>query len=682
MARKIGKKGYMVLKVDLAKAYDRIGWEFLHETLQAARLPDLCIKWIMECVTSTSYQVLWNGGETDSFTPSRGLRQGCPLSPYLFTLCIERLSHCIGSEVKKHKWKPVRLSPGGPALSHLFFADDLVLFAEASIIQADIVMECLNNFCLASGEMISKEKSRVFFSRNVKNKDRNDICNRMGIQATTDLGRYLGVPVLHGRITKSTYKFILDRIDQKLTSWKARTLSLAGRVTLAVSVLNALPTYAMQTTCLPLSICDAIDRKVRSFVWGSIEGKRKTHLVAWDNICKPKSQGGLGLKSARHMNMAYMIKLGWHMLNNASDLWVQVLQGKYFKHQGGDITTMKKSNHSNLWKAIVRGMRLMREATCWSIRDGRNTLFWKQPWIDHSTILADFATTDINEEDLDSTVADWVTEEGKWDWNKLGQYLPNEVILTIAGVDAPDPELGEDVTIWGLEKDGRFSLKSAYRLVADIEEQEDDGRWKAVWKWRGPSRIKHFLWLATHERLLTNKEREKRKLTTCNLCNHCNEEEETIEHILRKCKKAKSIWETFQNKESTVSRSLNFTDWLLHNIKCEETATEFGIICWQLWKQRNEEVMEGCAFKKESVTAKIKAWFNIVNQAQANQQKTAGFVPKKRTPCDVGWKLPEEGWIQLHSDGSFHAQSGKAAAGGLFRDHLGRCLGAYVCNFV
>ncbi|CAI0457207.1 unnamed protein product [Linum tenue] len=90
--------------------------------------------------------------------------------------------------------------------------------------------------------------------------------------------------------------------------------------------------------------------------------------------------------------------------------------------------------------------------------------------------------------------------------------------------------------------------------------------------------------------------------------------------------------------------------------------------------------MEGRAFLKESVIAKIKAWFNIVNQAHANIQKTAGFVPKKKISCEVGWKPPVEGWIQLQSDGSVRAPNGNAAAGGLFRDHLGRCLGAYVCN--
>lgn len=132
----------MAIKVDLEKAYDRLSWDFIYETLREFGLPTILVRLIMECITTATMQLLWNGEITEIFTPSRGIRQGDPISPYIFVLCIERLSHGINDAVKRGHWKPIKLSRGGTSLSHLFFADDLILLAEASCRQAMVIMKC------------------------------------------------------------------------------------------------------------------------------------------------------------------------------------------------------------------------------------------------------------------------------------------------------------------------------------------------------------------------------------------------------------------------------------------------------------------------------------------------------------------------------------------------------------
>lgn len=119
----------------------------------------------MQCVSGPSMSLLWNGEKTKSFKPLRGLRQGDPLSPYLFVLCTERRCHLIEEAIENKRWKSITLSREGPKLSHICFADGLILFAAASVSQIRVIRRVLETFCLASGQKVSLEKSKIFFWR-------------------------------------------------------------------------------------------------------------------------------------------------------------------------------------------------------------------------------------------------------------------------------------------------------------------------------------------------------------------------------------------------------------------------------------------------------------------------------------------------------------------------------------
>lgn len=329
MRRKRNGKGLMVVKIDLEKAYDRLSWDFIKDTLKEVGMDSIWIRNIMTCVETPLLSILWEGEQTDFFKPGRGIRQGDPISPYLFVLCIERLSHIILKEVDKGNWKGIKVSRNGPTLSHLFFADDMVLFREASEGQIDIVKDCLDRFCSCSGQKVSLAKSQIYVSNNVRNDFSEHLAAKAGIPLSKDLGRYLGVPSLHNRVNESTFAGILDRIKARLEGWKARYLSLAGRQVLAQSVLNSIPYYTMQTARLPLGLCDNIDKRIRQFIWGGTTKERSCNLVNWSTVTQPKKNGGLGIRCTRDMNKAFMTKLGWRLLNEENSLWAKVLTDKY-----------------------------------------------------------------------------------------------------------------------------------------------------------------------------------------------------------------------------------------------------------------------------------------------------------------------------------------------------------------
>jgi len=168
------------------------------------------------------------------------------------------------------------------------FADDIVLFGEASKDQARIIQECIQQFCALSGQKVSAAKSSIFFSPNTTEDNMVEVCNILNIQRTKDFGKYLGVPTINGRVSKAMYQGVVTRVDQKLAGWKTRCLSLAGRATLIKAAVEAIPAYTMQTSRIPRSICDELDRKIRRFLWGASEKERKIHLVAWKVVTAEK----------------------------------------------------------------------------------------------------------------------------------------------------------------------------------------------------------------------------------------------------------------------------------------------------------------------------------------------------------------------------------------------------------
>ena len=385
--KKKGRFWFMAVKIDLAKAYDRLEWSFILKVLLAFRFPQSLIVLIMSCISSTSMSILFNGGKLDTFKPSRGIRQGDPLSPYLFIICIEYLGQLIEKECLKKRWIPMKASRENIGVSHLFFADDLMFFAKVGEKGNEAIKEVLDKFCEDSGQVVRFEKSKIYFSPNVPSRLKEKICNNLDIQATSSICKYLGFPLRHRGASRGQFNFVVEKVLTKLAGWKTKFLSFAGRTVLVKSLLNTVPNYVMQGAALLAHLCDKLDKINRDFLWGSTTEKRRMHLVGWNKVIRPIEEGGLGIQAARAKNIALLAKLNWRLYQEKDALWAKVILRKYCSISRQTARDPDKLPCSPCWTAVKTGFPTFVDGICWSVGRRSKLKFWEDKWVKGKSVV-------------------------------------------------------------------------------------------------------------------------------------------------------------------------------------------------------------------------------------------------------------------------------------------------------
>ena len=145
---------------------------------------------------------------------------------------------------------------------------------------------------------------------------------------------------------------------------------------MAQSVLSSIPLYSMQTTLLPMRICSKIEKIIRNFLWGGTNGERKCSLIKWEMVVKSKNEEGLGIWSMHQMNLAFLAKLCWRMLQEKESLWVRVVSQKYI-HNDAQVTSFKpKTSPSNVWQGLIRAAPVLNMGVRGLVTNGRDMSFW------------------------------------------------------------------------------------------------------------------------------------------------------------------------------------------------------------------------------------------------------------------------------------------------------------------
>jgi len=387
------RKSGLCLKVDFEKAYDSVRWDFLYDMLSRMGFHYVWINWIRACMESASVSVLVNGSPTEEFRPSRGLRQGDPMAPFLFLVVVEGLAGLVRQACKINLLSGVKIGNEEVQVSFLQFADDTLFFCEDSRSNVVTIKSILRGFEIASGLKINFHKSRLAGVNVQSNKlisySKILNCNLMGIPF-----KYLGLEVGGNPRKKSFWDPVISKLNTRLSVWKGRFLSLAGRMCVIKSVLNAIPLFYLSTFKAPESIYKTIINIQRRFLWGWGKERRSIAWVSWEDLCKPKEEGGLGLKDIKKVNAALLAKWRWRFLSQDKGKWKEVLESKY----GGELDChhLPVKYQSWWWRDLVKvcreggGEGWFQKEIHWVLGRGDKVRFWDDVWIGDTNLRSLF----------------------------------------------------------------------------------------------------------------------------------------------------------------------------------------------------------------------------------------------------------------------------------------------------
>ncbi|RVX19039.1 Transposon TX1 uncharacterized 149 kDa protein [Vitis vinifera] len=596
----------VLCKLDLEKAYDHINWNFLLFVLQNMGFGEKWIGWISWCISIATFSVLINGTPEGYFNSSRGLRQGDPLSPYLFVIGMEALSRLINRAVGGGFLSGCRVDGrggNGALVSHLLFDDDTLVFCEASEDQMVHLSWLLMWFEAISGLRINLDKSEILPVGRVENLE------NLALEAGYKVGRlpssYLGIPLGANHKSVAVWDGVEERFRKRLALWKRQFIFKGGRITLIRSTLSSMPIYLMSLLRMPRVVCLRLEKIQRDFLWGGGALERKPHLVNWDTVCMDKRKGGLGVRRLSILNRALLCKWNWRFAIERENLWRHVISRKFGEEEGGwSSRDVRESYGVGFWKEIRKEGALMQKKVAFLVGNGRREAWVEEFW-DTSGVEGVWSAR------FSRPFNDWEVEEVE------------RLLLTIRG--ARLSPLMEDSMMWKVTSNGSFSVRSLYN---DLSSRRA-GLFPhgLIWNPSVPSKVCFFAWEASWGKVLTMDQFKKRGWAVANRCFLCCEEEESIDHILIHCSKARDLWD--------LLFALFGVCWVLPS-SARETLVEWrgfmlgkkhskvwkaAPLClfWAVWMERNKIAFDNEDFSvhrlKNSFVCNLWVWTkSIVNE--------------------------------------------------------------------
>ncbi|XP_026383457.1 uncharacterized protein LOC113278954 [Papaver somniferum] len=230
----------MAIKLDLSKAFDRLEWSFILSIFRKIGFSEEWCQIIDQCVSTLSYSILVNGSLGEMFFPTRGIRQG---DKHIFIICMEFLSQILLKGEADNLIQGFKIRKNSPSISHLFFADDCMLFFKASFMYARNLIKIINIFAKASGQAINFEKSGFFTTSKMHHKHKKLLSKALGIRYMSSSEKYIGTPLFVNRDKTKSFQFLIDKFYSRLGSSKKTSLNVAGIIVVTKHVLSSLAVF-------------------------------------------------------------------------------------------------------------------------------------------------------------------------------------------------------------------------------------------------------------------------------------------------------------------------------------------------------------------------------------------------------------------------------------------------------
>lgn len=693
------KKGTLftgIMKVDLSKAYDRIRWDFVEAVLVKMNFPEKWIKWILQCIsTDFSYSILINGEPTPFFNPKAGLRQGDPLSSYIFILCMEALSTTLTKAQETKDIHGIKIARSAPSLTHLFFADDALFFFKGIPKVCWKLKEILSDFCEKSGELINYEKSSLMFSPNTPRRFSSLMRKPLRMKTTNSLGTYLGSdPDINGaKLTK--FAGLVEKVNNRIASWKFINLSPPGKLILINAILSALSSHILAIYKIPKAITKKIDSTLLRFWWSTNKEKKPIYWRKRTILEKHKFEGGLSLRNMEAANDSLLINQAWRIHHSKNSVIHRLYQAKYKTDPlTAGIKNRIPTTASYAFRSMCNATSKASSHFKHQVGDGTKTRIFEDWWVGDSKIT--HQQNSSNNLPQGAKVEDLILN-GNWNATTVWNNFSREEARNILAINLPSTPLPDSFS-WSQRKNGVYTARSGYWALLTINNSQipraiHDSFSYHLWHLNIFPKWKMFMWKIVNKVIPSAENLSKRKILVPTECHFCKTNYETTEHLFRDCQYSRKIWSTTMGIKSTSSPCIPLDRWVKNFMSllkdrdkeedslgyCPGTSKFIGTL-WAIWLHRNE-----IAFRTSNPNPnRIMSFFNeYMNRLQTFQKPndrgsiqrleekniswTKGKIKTKNITCvqvDGAWKKGKKdgsweaaiAWKEEDSTTSFEAR--------------------------